>query len=96
MILPAAYSDGSVRKHADQDTAYIKSCIDITKAGGSRVDKAFKTPLYYNAGISFLYNYRPVREMTYGEDCLTLSKYNEKEKGWWESNWKKLLNAAGL
>ena len=96
MILPAAYSDGSVRKHADQDTAYIKSCIDITKAGGNRVDKAFKTPLYYNAGISFLYNYSPVREMTYGEDCLTLSQYNEKEKGWWKSNWKSLLNAAGL
>ncbi len=96
MILPVKYSDGTARKHPENDTQFLKSCLALTTTGGKRIDKVYKVPLFYNGAIEVLYHFSPVEKMTYGNDSQTLKEYIASENKWWNDNWSSIISDAGL
>lgn len=100
MMIPVNYSDGSNRKHPDNDTDFLKTCTKLINQNSKIIEATYTVPLIYNNGIENFWYYNPVEKFTYNNNtkgpALTYDKFLEDDASYWTKNWNNKLTNAGL
>ena len=100
MMVPVNYSDGSNRKHPENDTNFLNSCTAILGQDSKIIEATYTVPLIYDNAIERFWYYDAVEKFTYNNNlkkpAQTYNEFISAETTYWNNKWDTYLSNAGL